>query len=655
MILSRAQCDRFLASIDELFLFANDRLDLHVRLFDEANRSIPEAQMEIGIELWRRPDVIDAFVAENPASLPPRALERIAAWKDALPGPFAFMKRPDGSLELLYENHIIELTGLSREVGSLVRGDCGMLETALLPFEGAVVFPCYISEYPIEMGSGLREQYEKWFAEARDGGAVIRTSDQFLQIVPQLREQAVAREAQQLIEDTEYDLNPPTEFPGVHRGRLADLSPEERDAASSAEAHRVFLEADGGQLPSIRDRLRSWCAKGPASTKFAALASMEKNAVLEHNLRTMGARRSSGLNKKQLVAALDERIADDPESVCRLLRSLDPREYDSLKGLFDQGGRREVVLDEVKSLADFPKPLPLLCYLFEQDGRVSAIIPDEVFRAMGACDLSGVDDYHRDTTRALTVADLLVSTRGMVTFDEAFEEYARLFPESADSGLFAESLLYYALHEEGAFVLLCDKDVTQNYLLHWELLDELERCGGEVLDTGTGVYIGELGILENLLAAREGVEPWRLPDNMVRSRDFFVWARKLPSARTFEQFLNEHVPDDQNDYFFAERVMEEIVMHGTGGVDPGMFVQFLSDQGLAFGDIRQENKMLGLLLTLLNDLPRWDNNGWPATALHEAVTATPQFRNPDGSLMKIGRNDPCPCGSGKKYKKCCGR
>jgi preprotein translocase subunit SecA len=22
---------------------------------------------------------------------------------------------------------------------------------------------------------------------------------------------------------------------------------------------------------------------------------------------------------------------------------------------------------------------------------------------------------------------------------------------------------------------------------------------------------------------------------------------------------------------------------------------------------------------------------------------------------KVGRNDPCPCGSGKKYKKCCGR
>ena len=24
-------------------------------------------------------------------------------------------------------------------------------------------------------------------------------------------------------------------------------------------------------------------------------------------------------------------------------------------------------------------------------------------------------------------------------------------------------------------------------------------------------------------------------------------------------------------------------------------------------------------------------------------------------INKIGRNDPCPCGSGKKYKKCCGK
>ena len=27
---------------------------------------------------------------------------------------------------------------------------------------------------------------------------------------------------------------------------------------------------------------------------------------------------------------------------------------------------------------------------------------------------------------------------------------------------------------------------------------------------------------------------------------------------------------------------------------------------------------------------------------------------PVRASVKVGRNDPCPCGSGKKYKKCCG-
>ncbi len=30
-------------------------------------------------------------------------------------------------------------------------------------------------------------------------------------------------------------------------------------------------------------------------------------------------------------------------------------------------------------------------------------------------------------------------------------------------------------------------------------------------------------------------------------------------------------------------------------------------------------------------------------------------RRPERKKGKIGRNDPCPCGSGKKYKNCCGR
>ena len=49
-----------------------------------------------------------------------------------------------------------------------------------------------------------------------------------------------------------------------------------------------------------------------------------------------------------------------------------------------------------------------------------------------------------------------------------------------------------------------------------------------------------------------------------------------------------------------------------------------------------------------------------AAALYSHVTATSGDDSDSGNKTvrkgkKVGRNDPCPCGSGKKYKKCCGR
>ncbi|MCR5563323.1 MAG: preprotein translocase subunit SecA [Desulfovibrio sp.] len=39
----------------------------------------------------------------------------------------------------------------------------------------------------------------------------------------------------------------------------------------------------------------------------------------------------------------------------------------------------------------------------------------------------------------------------------------------------------------------------------------------------------------------------------------------------------------------------------------------------------------------------------------EEQPAMPEKQRPAKAAPRIGRNDPCPCGSGKKYKKCCGR
>jgi uncharacterized protein len=38
----------------------------------------------------------------------------------------------------------------------------------------------------------------------------------------------------------------------------------------------------------------------------------------------------------------------------------------------------------------------------------------------------------------------------------------------------------------------------------------------------------------------------------------------------------------------------------------------------------------------------------------ESIAAAKEAEQADRQLTRVGRNDPCPCGSGKKHKKCCG-
>jgi uncharacterized protein YchJ len=45
---------------------------------------------------------------------------------------------------------------------------------------------------------------------------------------------------------------------------------------------------------------------------------------------------------------------------------------------------------------------------------------------------------------------------------------------------------------------------------------------------------------------------------------------------------------------------------------------------------------------------------WNTPAQPKQQYITPSF-TPIKSAPKIGRNDSCPCGSGKKYKQCCGK
>lgn len=74
---------------------------------------------------------------------------------------------------------------------------------------------------------------------------------------------------------------------------------------------------------------------------------------------------------------------------------------------------------------------------------------------------------------------------------------------------------------------------------------------------------------------------------------------------------------------------------------------------LAFDKEKLYKNMVDAKADWLYELPQWDE-------IFDADTKRKLYleQKKSGAVVvgkKVGRNDPCPCGSGKKYKFCCGR
>lgn len=85
----------------------------------------------------------------------------------------------------------------------------------------------------------------------------------------------------------------------------------------------------------------------------------------------------------------------------------------------------------------------------------------------------------------------------------------------------------------------------------------------------------------------------------------------------------------------TERIEAETVLY--------MYRLDISDEDVALEESRHEQEMV---------FSHADASGFGDTPAGEAIQTSAPVRR---ATPKVGRNEPCPCGSGKKYKFCCGR
>lgn len=91
-------------------------------------------------------------------------------------------------------------------------------------------------------------------------------------------------------------------------------------------------------------------------------------------------------------------------------------------------------------------------------------------------------------------------------------------------------------------------------------------------------------------------------------------------------------------------------------------IEYKNTAGDAFNDMIGEiSKAVTRNIVLVRIMTERERKERILTALHRAPTSAVSSQSEGSSVQvvraqpKVGRNDPCPCGSGKKYKHCCGK
>ncbi|UJL48205.1 SEC-C domain-containing protein [Virgibacillus sp. NKC19-16] len=109
----------------------------------------------------------------------------------------------------------------------------------------------------------------------------------------------------------------------------------------------------------------------------------------------------------------------------------------------------------------------------------------------------------------------------------------------------------------------------------------------------------------------------------------------------------------------ADGIAEECVYATRIGDGPNEVMGFLS-QTFEFNSTEKVQAVMDKVVELMNNTREWFLKGYTSSELFEqekkALQPLPASKkNESKKSVKVGRNDPCPCGSGKKYKKCCGK
>lgn len=196
--------------------------------------------------------------------------------------------------------------------------------------------------------------------------------------------------------------------------------------------------------------------------------------------------------------------------------------------------------------------------------------------------------------------------------------------------------------EDMDWIIENESDVLENHFVYED---------GDFFTYETIFINGESG----LYLEHQAGKPYYIPEKneLLKYKDQFYF-EKPTSYRDLVNYITRELVDGDRER--AEVISESI--QGFTHVEASLHTIF--DYVQIHTEFKREEQMyelLDLMTELSNNTRLWANRGFTPNELfkieaqqHLGDNVMPFVPRRE---RKIGRNDPCPCGSGKKYKRCC--
>jgi preprotein translocase subunit SecA len=241
-----------------------------------------------------------------------------------------------------------------------------------------------------------------------------------------------------------------------------------------------------------------------------------------------------------------------------------------------------------------------------------------------------IEGYHFDMRKHLVEYDDVVNKHREVIYDQR-----RKILEEADLKANIQSMIAEEIRN------LAASHLAGEHAEEWDLegiigdMNKILPMSPE-LDAASLARLSRGEIEQRLQEHAEGLYEQREQEY---GPDTMRMLERMVMLRTIDRLWVEHLTA-------METMRQGIGLHAVGGRDPLMMYK-------QEGQATFQGLLAGITHDVVHLIYRVGIKKEEAPA--KSPMAQAAQRNEAAATKKVGRNDPCPCGSGKKYKKCCGR